>query len=307
MRRKQVNKDCILGRLAILTTAIIWGTSFVVLKETLNEIPTHYVLAYRFSGAAVLMLLLGLKKLEKIDRAYVKGGVIMGILLYFAYTIQTYGLYYTTPSKNAFLTTSYCVLVPFIYWVLTKRKPSIYNFIAAAICLAGVGFVTLHNDKGVNIGDVLTVCSGLFYALHIIATSKHVKGRSVVALTLIQFATAGVLSWISALLTDPIPTGVSAGSKWSIVYLCVMCTAGCYVLQTYGQKHTPPSTVAVIMTLEAVFGALISVFFYDEVLTPKLLLGFLMIFIAVIISETELGFLRRKRPVDKIIMEPVDT
>lgn len=307
MRKIEVNKDCVLGRLALLMTTIIWGTSFVVLKETLNEVPTHYVLAYRFSGAAILMLLMGFKELKKIDRMYVKGGVIMGILLYFAYTIQTYGLYYTTPGKNAFLTTSYCVLVPFLYWVLTKRRPSIYNFIAAAICLAGVGFVTLHNDKGINIGDVLTVCSGLFYALHIIATSKHVKGKSVVALIMIQFTTAGVLSWISALLTDPIPTEVSAASKWSIVYLCVICTAGCYALQTYGQKHTPPSTAAVIMTLEAVFGALISVLFYDEVLTPKLILGFFLIFIAVITSETELSFLRRKKWVNNEIMRPADS
>lgn len=306
MTIRKINKECALGRLALLMTTIIWGTSFVVLKKTLNEIPTHYVLAFRFSGAAVLMLLLGVKNLKRIDRQYIKGGVIMGILLYFAYTIQTYGLYYTTPGKNAFLTTSYCVLVPFIYWVLTKRRPSKYNFIAAAICIAGVGLVTLDNDKGVNIGDVLSFCCGLFYALHIVATSKYVKGRSILPLIMIQFTTAGVLSWISALLTDPIPTEISMNSKFSIVYLCVMCTAGCYLLQSYGQKHTPASTAAVIMTFEAVFGALISVLFYDEVLTIRLILGFLFIFTAVIISETELSFLHRKRPVE-IIMEPADS
>ena len=87
---------------------------------------------------------------------------------------------------------------------------------------------------------------------------------------------------------------------WSIVYLCVMCTAACFVLQTYGQKYTPPSAVAVIMTLESVFGAAFSVVVYHEVLSARLVIGFVLIFLAVLMSETKLSFLKRKSkaPVD---------
>lgn len=287
-------KNCILGRSALLITSLIWGTSFVILKNTLGEIPTLYVLAYRFSGAALLMLLIGFKELKKLNIEYLKGGVIIGVCLCLAYVLQTYGLSFTTPSKNAFLTTTYCILTPFLYWLITKRRPDGFNIAAAFICLAGVGFVSLEGDFSVNIGDLLTICCGVFYGLHIIATDKYVGGKSVVMLTMVEFAVAGVLCWIAALIFVPYPSQFSTDSIVSIAYLCVMCTGVCFALQTFGQKHTPPATVAVIMTLESVFGAIISVIFYHEVLTAKLIVGFALILLAVIISETKLEFLRKR-------------
>lgn len=289
-------KNCVLGRAALLAMTLIWGTSFVVLKETLNTVPTLYVLAYRFSGAAALMLLLGAKDVKKLDKNYLKYGAILGVFLFLAYTLQTFGLSLTTPAKNAFLTTTYCVLVPFIGWIIDKKRPDAFNFIAAAICLAGVGFVSLQKDLSADIGDLLTLCCGVFFGLHIVYTSKYIQGRSVAMITMVQFATAGVLAWIAALLTAPVPQNIGSGTVWSIVYLCVMCTAICFVLQTYGQKYTPPATVAVIMTLESVFGAAFSVALGYEVLSAKLVAGFVLIFLAVLMSETKFSFLKRKKP-----------
>ena len=293
-------KNCVLGRMALFAMTLIWGTSFVVLKEALNTVPTLYVLAFRFSGAAVLMLLLGIKDIKKLDLGYLKYGVVLGVFLFLAYTVQTFGLANTTPAKNAFLTTTYCVLVPFIQWAIEKKRPDGYNFIAAVVCLAGVGFVSLQSDLSVNIGDVLTICCGIFFALHIIATGRHIQGRSVAMLTMVEFATAGILAWGSALATAPMPQNVSTETVWSIVYLCVMCTAVCFMLQTYGQKYTPPSTVAVIMTLESVFGAAFSVMLGYEVLTLRLAAGFVLIFFAVLMSETKLSFLRKRKKPEKL-------
>jgi drug/metabolite transporter (DMT)-like permease len=287
-------KNAVLGRAALFAMSFIWGSSFVMLKSAIEVIPTLYVLAFRFSGAAVLMLLLSLKDIKKYNLEYLKHGAIMGVFLFVAYTVQTYGLYYTTPGKNAFLTTTYCVIVPFLYWVITKERPDKYNIIAAVVCLIGVGFVSLRSDTGINIGDVLTVFCGLFFAMHIIATGRYAGGKSVGLLTMTQFAVAGLLSWAFALPTAPMPSNVGSGVIWTIVYLCVMCTAVCYVLQTYGQKYTPPSTVAVIMTLEAVFGTIISVIFYGEVLTVQLVFGFALIFAAVIMSETKFDMFKKK-------------
>lgn len=288
------NRNSILGRAALILTTLIWGTSFVVLKTTINEIPTLYVLAFRFTGAAIIMLLFGAKDLKKLDKSYIIGGSLMGVILFVAYTVQTFGLSLTTPGKNAFLTTTYCVLVPFLYWFVSKKKPDGYNISAALICVAGVGFVSLQKDLSVNIGDLLTLFCGLFFALHIIATDKVVMGKSVILLTMVQFVVAAALAWIFGLFTAPFPTSISGDMIWRIGYLSVMCTAVCYVLQTYGQKHTPPSATAVIMTLESVFGAIISVFFYHEVLSAQLIIGFALIFVAVLISETKLNFLKRR-------------
>ncbi len=288
------NNNSLMGRIALIMTTLIWGTSFVVLKTTISSIPTLYVLAFRFTGAALIMLILGARHLKKIDKSYLLGGGLMGVMLFIAYTVQTFGLSLTTPGKNAFLTTTYCVLVPFLYWFVSKKKPDAYNISAALICVAGVGFVSLQRDLSVNLGDLLTLFCGLFFALHIIITDKVVVGKSVLALTLVQFTVAAALAWIFGFMTAPFPTKISGDMLWRIGYLSIMCTAVCYVLQTYGQKHTSPSATAVIMTLESVFGAIISVIFYHEELSAKLLIGFALIFAAVLISETKLNFLKRR-------------
>lgn len=284
----------LLGRGALLLMSIIWGSSFFILKNTLESVPTLYVLAIRFSGSAILLCLFGVRELKKLDGRYLLGGALMGLCLLAAYVLQTFGLTLTTPGKNAFLTATYCVIAPFLGWLLLRRRPGGYNILAAFVCIVGIGFVSLNNDFSINPGDALTLCCGLFYALHILVTDSYAQGRSALLLTMIQFAVAGALAWIAALLTEPFPTQIPANAAISIVYLCVMCSALCNFLQTFGQKYTPAAGTAILMTLESVFGAVFSALFYHERFSLKLLIGFALIFSAVLISETKLSFLRKK-------------
>ena len=272
-------KQGLLGRLALIATTLIWGTSFVVLKNALDYIPTLYILAIRFTGAAIMMALVGFRELKKLDWATVKYGAVIGVLLFAAYVVQTYGLVYTTPGKNSFLTAVYCVLVPFVAWLLYKKKPDSFNIIAAVVGFAGVGLVSLDSTGGIN------------NALHIVFVERHVAGRSVILITMMQFATAGVLSWIGALCFEAAPGAIPSGVWVRIAYLCIVCTGMCFFLQILGQKYTPASAAALLLTLESVFGTLFSVIFYKEKLTLNLILGFAMIFVAVVISETKLSFL----------------
>ncbi len=288
-------KKEMLGRGALLLTTMIWGTSFVIMKDTLESVPTLWLLAIRFTGAAALMALFGARRLKTIDRGYLRGGVRMGVCLFVAYILQTYGLVYTTPGKNAFLTASYCVLVPFLWWFFNRRRPDIYNIAAAVLCFVGMGLVSVQTGFTIGIGDALTICCGLFYALHIIATAKAAETRDPVLLSMLQFAVAAVLCWIIAPAVSPFPKQVPASAWYSIAYLCVVCTGVCFLLQTVGQKYTPPSAVAVILTLESVFGTILSVLFYHERLTLRVASGFALIFVAVLISETKLRFLRREK------------
>lgn len=283
------------GRAALLLTTLIWGTSFIIMKDTLDAVPTLWLLAIRFTGAALLMALFGARQLKELDRGYLRGGAAMGVCLCAAYIVQTYGLVYTTPGKNAFLTATYCVIVPFLWWAFYKKRPDAYNISAAVICLTGMGLVSLQDDLSVGLGDALTICCGFFYALHIIATARAAEGRSPVLLSMVQFATAAVLCWVAAPLAAPFPQDVPASAWWSIAYLCFVCTGVCFLLQTIGQKYTPPAAAAVILTLESVFGTLFSILFYHERLTARVAVGFALIFAAVLISETKLRFLRRDR------------
>ena len=129
----------------------------------------------------------------------------LGVLLCAAYGVQTFGLMDTTPGKNAFLAATYCVFVPFFWWLIHKRRPDRYNLAAALLCLCGMGVVSLQSDLRIGRGEGLTILSGVFYALHIIATASAARGRSPVLLSFVQFAVAAVLSWVTAPFAAPAP------------------------------------------------------------------------------------------------------
>lgn len=274
-----------LGHLALWGTAFIWGTSFVILKEALDSIGTMWVLALRFIIAAALLLLAAGKRLKTLGRDGLRGGVLLGVCLAAAYIFQTYGLKYTTPGKNAFLTATYCVLVPFMVWAFFKRRPNAANIIAAFMCVFGIGLVSLSGTSPFNIGDALTLVCGIFYALQIILTERFIGDCDALSLTGVEFGTAAVICLAGALIFESAPVGLSLELWGSIAYMGVMCTALCFFLQTWGMRYTPSSTAAVKMTFESVFAIIISVIFYDEPVTVRLICGFTLIIASVIISE----------------------
>ena len=160
-----------LAKPMLFAAAFIWGSSFFIMKDALDALPVQYLLAIRFTVGAVLLGLLCWKKWKSFTPDYLWRGAIIGGFLWLAYSVQTYGLALTTPSKNAFLTAVYCVLVPFLYWAFARVRPDRYNVLAAVLCVAGVGLVSLTGDLTVNPGDGLTLICAVFYAAHIVAVA----------------------------------------------------------------------------------------------------------------------------------------
>ena len=130
----------------------------------------------------------------------------MGTFLCIAYSIQTIGITDTTPGKNAFLTAIYCVLVPFIYWIVDKKRPDIYNFSAGILAITGIGLVSLDQIFNIRMGDTLSLISGIFYAIHMVAVARIQKDKDPVLITIIQFAFAAVFSWITAFIFEDMPS-----------------------------------------------------------------------------------------------------
>lgn len=278
----------LLYRGCLLAAALIWGIAFVVMKTTLDHVPVAYLLMIRFLGGALVLSLVFFKKLKKTNKKYILGGLVSGTLLFLAYYIQTVGLHHTTPGKNAFLTASYCVIVPFLGWIVFHRKPDRSNIAAAVLCVVGVGLVSLTSDLTMGLGDLLTFISAIFFAAHMLALEHFTKKLDPVLLTIIQFAFTGIYSLLVGLCTETFPASFSTDAIISLAYLCVLSTAVALLLQTLGQKGTPASSACLIMSLEAVFGVLTSVIFYHEEVSGRMWLGFVLIFAAIIISETKL-------------------
>lgn len=280
------------GRAALLATALLWGTSFVILKNTLASVGPLWILAIRFTLSALLFGAIAGKRLKDLPPRLWRGGVLLGLCIAAAYIVQTYGLLYTTPGKNAFLTAVYCVLVPFLAWGIYRRRPKPQHILGALLCLAGIGFVSLSGvESGFNKGDALTLLCGLFYALQIIVLEQYGgEDGDALSLSAIEFAVAALVCWAGALPFESVPQNVPMDAWLTIAYLGFVCTGLCFFLEAWGMKYTPSSTAAVLMTLESVFGAVSSVLFYHEPVTPRLLTGFALIFVAVLMSETGLRF-----------------
>ena len=276
----------ILARFAsplIVLATIIWGSSFVVMKNSVDVLPTFWLLAIRFTFAALVLAVVFIKRWKVLDRQYLIGGTVMGFCLFVAYAFQTFG--------------------PFLYWAIAGRRPDKFNILAAFLCIAGIALVSVtgSNASAFNMGDVLTLIGGFFFAAHIVAVAKYSEGRDIFILTTLQFASFALFSWIGVLVTRPALTpGVFDQSLiFGLAYLVIFASCGALLFQNIGQKYTPAATAAVLLSLEAPFGVFFSILFAGERPTPLMFVGFALIFLAVVCSETKFSFLRKKR-VDKV-------
>lgn len=291
-----LKNKALLAKLALFSSTVIWGSSFVIVKNTVDVLPVFFLLAIRFSIAFLILAVVFVRHLKELDKKYILHGAVIGLMLFWGYATQTFGITDTTPGKNAFLTAIYCVIVPFMFWITDKLKPDFFNISAAFLCLLGIGLVSLKANLSIGKGDLLTMIGGFFFAAHIVAVKKFSKGRDPILLTTIQFAFCALFSVISTLVFEPRVTSISPDMIGGILYLAVFCTAVALLLQTVGQKYTSPSGAAIILSLESVFGVLFSVMLYNEVVNIKTVVGFALIFISVIVSETKLGFILKPKP-----------
>lgn len=205
MTQKEVLADGLL-----LLTALIWGSAFAVVKNTLDSFAPGAIIAMRYVIGAAITAVLFRKHLKGIQKADVIRGALVGLLLCCAYLIQTIGLQYTTAGKNAFLTTIYVLLVPFGCRLLFGQKLQRSTLLAACMMLLGIGLLSLDGEGGgLNIGDILTLVCGVFYAAHIIAVERCQQKTDTCALIVLQFAFCALFSGIYSVV-------LSAACRWNL-------------------------------------------------------------------------------------------
>lgn len=290
LKEKKLNY---IGGGAILATTIIWGSSFFILKNAIDELPTFFVLALRFLIAAVVVFIIFFKNLIKIDKKTLVRGLILGLILSCGYILQTLGLETTTPAKNAFLTAAYCIMVPFFGWAMFKKKPTIFNILAAIISVVGIGLISLEGSFRMAQGDYLTLASAIFYALQILFIATFVKKSDFKQLLFLELLTVGIICLVISLFAEPIPQKVNVTQWLSLIYLGVVASCVAQLLQIFGQKYTPANNVSIILSLEAVFGAIFSIIFYKERPSMQMIGGFIVMFFAIIVSEVGYDLAKR--------------
>lgn len=278
------------GELLMLITAIMWGSGFVGMAMGLEHWTVLQLMALRFTFAAILLALIFHKKLKMISKSVFWKGSILGAILFTAFTLQTLGLEYTTPSKNAFLTAINVIVVPIIAYVIYKRRFDRFEITAAFIAIIGIGFLSLQDSFTINVGDMLSILCAIAFAFDIFYTNVFVKKEDALALTIVQFFAASILSWIGVVGLGEVPTSASIEGILTVVYLAVFCTLVAYVCQNIGMQYADPTKSALILSTESIFGTLCSVLILNEILTGRMIFGCFLIFLAIVIAEVKPSF-----------------
>ena len=284
------------GQILILLAALIWGSSFIIMKSAVAFLTPALLLSIRFTMASIIMVIVCHKHLKELSKDTIIKGMITGIFLFLAYYFQTKGLEFTTPGKNAFLTAIYCAVVPFMAYFVFKDAVDKYHIIAAILCTIGIGFVSLEGNLSIQIGDFLTLIGGLLFSAHIIVVRKFSQTIHPLTLTTLQFIFFALCAIITTLFTEDFSLilKLNASVFLQLLYLAVFCTCVALSFQTLGQQIVNPCLASLLLSLEAVFGVVFSVLFYNEMLSLQVAVGFCIIFLAIIVSETKLSFLKRK-------------
>ncbi|MFC5590766.1 DMT family transporter [Sporosarcina soli] len=283
-----------MGEIGLMITAIIWGSGFVASAVSLEHYTPYQILAGRFLIGTLILCLVFYKKLRYIKKSTLFKGTVLGLFLYIAFALQTVGLQYTTPSKNAFLTAVNVVIVPFIGFLLYKRKIDLFELGGAILALVGIAVLSLKLSTGINIGDLLTLCCAVGFAFHIFYTAKFVKDEDAVLLTIIQMVIAAVIGWIVVGFKGETSFSLESEGLLPLLYLGIFSTTIAYLLQTVAQKFITETKAAIILSTESFWGTAFSVVILSEVLTTKMIIGAILILGAILLSETKFSFIKKK-------------
>ncbi len=281
----KINKQMLKADLLLLFVAVVWGSGFIVLKDSLSDMTPMFLLAMRFLLSSLVLGVVCINKVKNMSFNDVKAGFIIGICLFGGYTFQILGLQYTTASNSAFLTAVNVILVPFIVWILYKKPPELKIFVASFITLIGVGFISLSSSFRIGVGDSLSLVCALFFALHVVAIERLVKNSDPLLLTLSQLFWATVFFVVFAFVREPIPSSLSSKVWYSLIYQAVVITVLGYAVQNFAQKQTSSSHTSIILSLEAFFAMILELLFLNGHLSIRMVFGSMFIFTAVILVE----------------------
>ena len=279
-----------LARIMLLCCAALWGGSYLVAKVAMTAITPQWLMTMRMTGSCIIMFVLFHRVIiPALTREIIIPALVVGVTYYGTMIMQTEGLTTIDPGRSAFLTASYCVLTPFAAWIVVKQRPKLINLVAAIICLTGVGFVALKPGSGafaLGVGDWMTIANAVIFSFNLTFLGRYTQRFHPIAVTFMQFDVADVFFLIGALFTEPLPNAswLAPDVIMSFLYLLIGATTLAQIMQNIGLAHVPPSSAAIIMCTESLFAVAFSAIFWGEAIGWTSIVGFSLIFAAVIMS-----------------------
>ena len=266
----------------LLLVALFWGATFVLVQNAIADIPVFIFLFLRFFLSFLLMIILFFKKIT-FEKENIKAAIMLGIFNFLVFSFQTFGLLYSPSSIVAFITGLYVILTPILAFILFKKRVSFFAIIGVLLAFLGIYLLTGADINEFGKGEILTLISTIFVALHINYTDIFSKKYNIYTLVTFQFLVVGLLS----LIFTPFEKGGIVFSNNVIIALIVtvlFATVFAYFVQTYAQKFTTPTKTAIIFAMEPVSAAIFG-YFYGETLSIMQIIGAILVILAMLIAE----------------------
>lgn len=292
------------ANLVMLLVTVIWGFSFVLIDILFKQgVTPGAMIAVRGLLFSITAFLLFRKKIMKMTKIDFKVATIAGLINALAFLLQNYAQQFTLPSHCALLTTMYVLFIPFVMWVMYRIPPKLKTIISVVLCFGGatvlVGdqLMNFSFSEGTLYGDALTVVSALIFAISIAYIGKAAKETPTEIMSFMVAVTLFVVGAVYCLLFE-IPLLVVPKNIWLsigiLLYLGLLASGFCQVMQIICQKHTSPVSISIICTMEGVFGGLFSILFGEQA-SLNLLIGGLMIVFSILLQEVFFPLLEKKR------------
>ena len=294
-----MNTTHLKGSAMLLLCAIIWGFAFSTQEVAAAHVGVFTIGAVRSTLATIVLIITILaadrltkngrsllsRKKNPLSRRELVGGIACGAALTVASALQQAGIPLSGASKASFITALYVVVVPVAGAILFRRRGGAHLWIAVAVALLGLGLITLGSDLSLQIGDILLLLCAVCFCGQILLIDHFLPGSDGVRLSAVQFATCAVLNAVLALMFEEVSFAAIGTAFLPLAYLGVMSSGCAYTLQILGQRYCPPTPAAILMSTEALFGALGAAIFLGATLTPREYIGCAVMFLAIILSQ----------------------
>jgi drug/metabolite transporter (DMT)-like permease len=261
----------LIALICLVGITAIWGYTFVAVQNAITRIPVMDFMAWRFTLATLVMILLRPTCLRGVTRVELLRGILLGLAMGSGYIAQTFGLLYASAAVSGFITGMFVVLTPVMSWVILRRKTDRNTWLLVGLATMGLALLSL-NGWSVGIGELLTLGCAIFFAIHIVGLGEWSPLYEPYRFALLQIATVAVISLIAA-APDGIVLPMDMEVWWAIVITAVLATALAFIVQIWAQSLVSATRAAIVMTMEPVFAGLFAVVLAGNQLTWRIVLG----------------------------------
>jgi drug/metabolite transporter (DMT)-like permease len=283
MRRPPTPSTTVLATGALLAMTACWGSTFFLIKDLLDRVPTLDFLAVRFAVAGLVMVAVAPRALRRLSPLARRRAVVLGALYGVAQILQTAGLAHTAASVSGFITGLYVVATPLLAAVLLRTRINGLTWAAVALATSGLAVLTL-DGIALGYGEAITLVAAILYALHIVALGAWSTVEDALGMSIAQVLVIAMICLV-ATVPDGLVLPATAADWLSVLYMALVAGALALVAQTWAQAHLAPTRAAIVMSMEPVFAATFAVGLGGESLTWRLLGGGAMVLVAMLVVE----------------------